>query len=197
MVDDSWRVAEELLSRMIAEHSAALDQPIAALVWLIGEQRERHSAEVLLEVLRNSSYWPFPKRRLHFTAVDAAFSALWKINEKGITGELLEFMRMTSGSGQSKVAALFERLFSTAELLSIDKLGEHYLDPEFWADVTSSALRASPTERDAGDANALFWEIRLLAAQRLPVSQTAALEKLTADEVSLVRDMARAHIERR
>lgn len=195
--DGSLTAAEHLLSRMIAEHTPALDQPIAALVWLIGEQREKRSAPVLLEVLRNSSYWPFAEHRLHFTPVDAAFSALWKIDEKGITGELLEFMRMTSESGQRKIAALFERLFSAAELLSLDKLGERYLDPEFWAEATGGVLPASPRGQDVRDAGALFWEIRLLAAQRLPQTETAVLEKLSTDEVSIVRDAARAHFERR
>lgn len=195
--DGSLSAAERLLLRMIAEHTPALDQPIAALVWLVGEQRQKGSAPVLLSVLRNSSYWPFAEHRLHFTPVDAAFSALWKIDEKGITGELLEFMRMTSESGQRKIAALFERLLSTAELLSLDKLGERYLDPEFWADAIGNVLGASPLDRDRRDADALFWEIRLLAAQRLPRSETAVLEKLSLDEVGIVRDAARVHIERR
>jgi hypothetical protein len=170
---------------MINDHQPSWDQPIAALVWLLGEQRDRSSAPVLIEVLRNSSYSVFAKHRIHFTAVDAAFSALWKINDKTTLWKILELMRESSESGRRKMAALFERLFSTNELLSLDLYGDKYTDADFWSALLEPFRRYGHLDWDRRNVDALFWEIRLLAAIRLPVQEAAPLNKLAADESAL------------
>ncbi|HYZ84364.1 MAG TPA: hypothetical protein VE621_08175 [Bryobacteraceae bacterium] len=195
--DGGLESAHQILSRMIAEHTPALDQPIAALVWVLGEQRQKLSAPYVLEVVKNSSYWPFARHQLHFTAVDTAFSALWKIDEKGITWEVLDLMRHSSESGKRKMAALMERLFSTTELLSLDRLDEKYLDPEFWANYLAPFRNAGPLDFDRNDAHSLFWEIRFLSAIRLPIRESELLKRLYGDEVGTVRQVVARRLEQR
>ena len=185
-------LAQHVLVKMIAEHTQALDQPIAALAWLLGEQRDRSSAPMLVEVVRNSSYFPFAAHRLHFTPVDAGFSALWKVNGKQVTSELLKIMEGGSESGRRKIAALMERLYSTKELLSLDRCGERYLDPLFWRELIPADRPLSDWDRV--DTSAIFWEVRLLALTRLPIQDLNLLEKLANDEVGTVREAAAARL---
>lgn len=184
---------EQLLLKKISEHTPAQDQPLAVLAWLIGERRDRASAPALLEVVRNSPDFPFAAHRLHFTPVAAAFSGLWKINNKEVTPELLAMMENASDSGKRKIGALMERLYSTKELLSYDKCEEGYFDPGFWRKVIPEGR--SLAEWDRADANALFWEIRYLAAERLPAEDRTTLEKLAADEVGTVGEAAKARLQ--
>ena len=182
---------------MIEDHTPALDQPIAVLVWILGEQRDRSSATVLYEVLYNSSYSAFAPHRLHFTAVNAAFSALWKVNEKTVVWKILDLMRDSSESGRMKMAALIERLFSTTELLSLDRCGDQYSDFNFWAKLLEPFRAYGPLEWDRWDVNSLFWEIRLQAAIRLPLQEMKLLDRLGGDEVGTIRDLVSLRLRQR
>src|ERR1700741_1195036 len=130
--DVSVTAGENILSQMIANYVPVLDQPIAALVWVLGEQRQTSSATVILDVIRYSPYVSSARQRLHFTSVDAAFSALWKINDKTKMWQILQLMVDSNDSCRRKLAALFERLLSTRDLLGLHLLGEQYSDPDFW-----------------------------------------------------------------
>lgn len=179
------------LSRMIEDYYVGFNQSIAALVWLLGELRQRSSAEFVLQVLQNSPYSRTGKIQLHFTAVNAAFSALWKINDKQSVWKALDLMRGSDTSGQQKVGALIERLFSTKELLSLDLLDEDYLSVDRWLTRLEPFRGWRTNDWDRYDASSLFWELRCLAASRLPVHATELREVLLRDEVATVRETAR------
>ncbi|MET0649849.1 MAG: hypothetical protein ABW208_24835 [Pyrinomonadaceae bacterium] len=181
---------EQTLRLAVEGDAPGLDQLVAALVWFVGERRERASSGVLLLVVQNSSYSPFARRRLHFTAVDAAFSALWKVNDKSCLWELLEILPYTSESGARKIVPLFGRLLSTTELLSPDLCGNAYLEPAFWAARLAPLREYADADWDRYDADALFWELRWLAALRLNRGDAGTLRRLADDEVGTVREAA-------
>ena len=188
---------EQTLSHMVENHTQALNQPIAALAWFLGERRERSSSAALLFVIQNSSFAPYARHQLHFTPVDAAFSALWKVNDKTRLWDILEMMRYTSESGRRKFAPLFERLLSTTELLSFEHCGNDYLEPDFWASKLEPRRKYTAVHWDQYDADSLFWEIRYLAVMRLPAANSETLRKLALDEVGTVREAADTRLGRK
>ncbi|MEA3643189.1 MAG: hypothetical protein VBE63_25095 [Lamprobacter sp.] len=179
------------LSRMLVEYAPSFDQPIAALVWLLGELRQRDSAEPILQVLQNSPYCPIGKVQVHFTALNAGFAALWKINDKASIWKALELMRESDTSGRQKLGALIERLFSTKELLSLDLLEEDYFSVDFWLARLKPYRDWNTNDWDRYDTNALFWELRCLAAMRLSASEGGLSQMLLRDEVATVREAVR------
>lgn len=179
---------EQILSAMISEHSEQLNQPIAALVWFLGDRRQRSSSSVLINVLRSSSYVRQSEPHIHFTAIDAAFSALWKVNDKTRLPDLLALMRDANPTGRQKIGSLFERLLSTDELLSPKRCGDAYLDPDFWARLIEPYRSYTHADWDRYDADSLFWELRYLAATRVSLKDSETLQKLANDEVAIVRE---------
>lgn len=188
---------EQTLSNMVENHTPALNQPIAALAWFLGERRERSSSAALLFVVQNSSFAPYARHQLHFTPVDAAFSALWKVNDKARLWDILEMMRYTSESGRRKFAPLFERLLSTTELLSFEHCGSDYLESDFWASKLEPGRNFTAADWDQYDADSLFWEIRYLAVLRLPATNSDTFRKLAIDEVGTVRGAVHARFGRK
>jgi hypothetical protein len=185
---------ERIVADMITGHRPEFDQPLAALVWLLGEMRQRSAAAVLMLVVRNSSFVPFARIALHFTVVNAAFSALWKVDDKSMLGEWLTLMAEASPSGRHKMAALLERLLSTDELLGAERCGDAYTDAAAWARFLLPMRANGPLEWDRHDARSLFWEIRWLAATRLAPGEREALTPLANDEVTIVREAAIARL---
>lgn len=185
---------EQALREMLENFIPALNQHIAALSWFLGERRQRSSAKVLLAVIENSALVLNARLSVHFTAVDAAFSALWKVNNKEVLWELLDVMREVDERGRRKIAPLFERLLSTRDLLSLEHCGDMYLDPGFWSRTLEPYRKYTFTDWDQYDVDALFWEIRYLAALRLPKGSFTAIRKLAADEVGTVRAAALARL---
>lgn len=181
---------ERALIAMIREESDQLNQPIAAVVWFLGECRQRSSSLPLIEVLRNSSYLKKSGRHLHFTAVDAAFSALAKVDDKVRLFELVSLMQDAEPTGRRKFASLFEHLISTDKLLSPESCGDRFVDPNFWRRFVNSRKDYSATDWDRYDVGSLFWELRYLAAVRLPVADSVSLTRLKDDYVATIRDEA-------
>lgn len=190
----SLTALEQATLAMVEKYDEAQAQPLAALAWLLGEQRQRSSAKALLGIIRNAPFAPFARHKLPSTPVDAAFSALWKVNDKASLVDLLELLRNTSAAGQRKIVPLFERLLSTKELLSLERCGDNYYQPEFWERYLTARNGFTDLDWDRHDADALFWELRHLAALRLPPSETAILGKLAADEVQTVADAAHTRL---
>lgn len=180
---------EQLLFAMIAQRSEDLHQDIAALVWFLGERHERSSSGAVMEVLRNSSYLNPGPFQLHFTAVDAAFTALWKIDDKSKLPELLELMRRSDDTGRRKFAALFSRLLSSRKLVSLERHGAAWSTPEFWAQYIDPHRANTLRDWDRFDASSLFWEIRYLAAIRVH-EDDPQLRTLADDDVEPVRQAA-------
>lgn len=178
---------QQELRDMVEHHTADLNQPIAALSWFLGELRERSSSHSLLLVVENSSIAPFARKQVHFTALDAAFSALWKVNDKACLWKVLEIMLHTSESGRRKIAPLFARLLSTTELLGLELAGSAYFETDFWASRLEPYRNFTSTDWDYFDANSLFWEIRYLSALRLSTTEVEVLRKLERDEVQTIR----------
>ncbi|MDY6994009.1 MAG: hypothetical protein SVR94_15590 [Pseudomonadota bacterium] len=176
---------EKTLKQMIESYSKEMIQPIAALVWFLGECRQISSADVLILTVENSKYIHNSVPSIHFTAVNTAFNALWKINPKLKLPNLIKLMKQANESGKRKFAPLFTRLLSTNEMLSLDLLGNDYLNPDYWAGIIKRYNHNTQLDWDQFDTNALFWEIRYLAALRLP-STDANLIKLANDEVSII-----------
>lgn len=179
-----------LLVQLVEGGDTRSQQAIAALVFLLGELRDGAAVPALLSVVRNADGVPFAKRVLHFTAVAAAYAALWKVNGKAAVPELLVLMRDADGSARQKMAALFERLFSTGTLLGAYRLREAYLDPAFWAERLQPML--PPAAWQAVDARNVFWELRWLAALHAGPADAPLLALLERDEVGLVRATAAA-----
>ncbi len=180
------------LAERIEEPNALQDQVIAALIWFVGERRETGSAGELIRVLERSSHVVgAPEAQvLGSTAVDAAFNALWKINDKSCLPAVLDLMRRFDTTGRWKVAHLFERLLSQEHLLGARLLGDRYVDPAQWQRALSSARLLDPGAAARFDSSSLFWELRLLAARRMPSGNGTALQRLAADEVAPVRKAA-------
>jgi hypothetical protein len=170
--------------------SPEMIQSTAALLWFLGEQRQRSSSTVVIDVLRNPAYLEPTGAHFPFFVVDAAFSALWKIDDKSKLIILLALMQRSNDAGRRKFAALFERLLSTQELLSPERCGSVWSSPEFWAKIIEPRRNYALADWDRYDAGSLFWEIRYLAATRLN-RDAPALRRLTGDEVECVRQQAR------
>lgn len=185
---------EEIVIHIVGQYRDSDNQQLAALAWFLGEQRQRSSAKALLAIVNNAGFVPFAQHPIHFTSVDAVLSALWKVNDKGSMGELLTLMRNASNAGKRKIAPLFERLVSTTELLSQERCGENYLNPEFWERFFAPRSQFTNTEWDRYDTDSLFWEIRLLSALRLSAAESIYLDKLANDEVKVVGDTARKQL---
>jgi hypothetical protein len=171
---------------MVAARSEEWNDAIAALVWFLGERRQHSSSAAIMDVVRYSGHLHPTGFHLHFTAVDAAFSALWKIDDKMQLVDLLTLMRQADPTGQRKFAALFERLLSTHELLSIEQCGDDWFTPEFWAKKIEPLRNYAPEDWDRYDAHSLFWELRYSAATRLNPGDPV-LQMLARDAVDTVR----------
>lgn len=182
---------EQIVINIVADYKDSDNQKLAALAWFLGEQRQRSSAKSLIAIVSNAAFVSFAQHRIHFTSVDTAFSALWKVNDKRSMGDLLMLMSNSSSSGQRKIAPLFMRLVSTTELLSLDRCDANYFNPEFWESFFSPRTNFTDTEWDQYDTDSLFWEIRFLSALRLSATETIFLRKLANDEVKIVSDTAR------
>lgn len=186
----SLAVLEQKTIALVENHIDAWNQLLAALAWFLGERRERSSSKALLAVVDNAPFAPAARRRIHFTPVDAALTALWKVNDKTSLSHLLEFLRNTTDAGKRKVVPLFERLLSTTELLSLERCDDDYFRPEFWARLLEPHRKDTLADWDRYDTDSLFWEIRYLAALRLSKNEVAMFRKLAGDEVQTVRDAA-------
>jgi len=187
-------ILEQKTLSIVETHVDALNQPLAALAWFLGERRERSSSKALLAIVNNAPFAPSTRRHIHFTAIDAAFTALWKVNDKESLWSIIELMRKTTDAGRRKIAPLLQRLLSTSELLSIEHCGDDYFRPEFWAKLLEPRRGFRPSEWDRFDAESLFWEIRYLSALRLPPTDVEMLRKLISDEVQTVRDAAASRV---
>jgi len=193
---EGLRGFEQLLRTLLVDAAAPRDPAIAALVWFLGERRSTSSAPVLVEALARSHYVRPQAEALHFTATDAAFTALWKIADKSRLDELLDLMRRATSTGRWRFGQLFERLLSQEQLLGPAVLGDAYADPQAWARRIEAAGARDARAWAVHDARSLFWEIRLLAAQRLDAADRATLELLAADEVESVAAVARERLGR-
>lgn len=180
------RTARSLISRYRQKDSLAL----SALLWVLGERRERIYSEMMVAVIEESERRPpGHKDRVSATAVNTAFEALWKIDDKSHLDRLLGLMERSEHSRRLRVAALFKRLLSTTRLLSFEAIGEAYYSAEYWQRLIAPYAKHSELDWDRYDARSLFWEVRYLAAKRLPLKDKA-LQELADDEVSLVRELA-------
>jgi|CZKX01.1.fsa_nt_gi hypothetical protein len=185
---------ERITLSLVENHTEAQNQPLAALAWFLGERGERSSSSPLMAIVQNAPFSPFAKHRLHFTPVDAAFTALWRVNDKTSLGTMLELMRVTTDAGRRKIAPLFERLLSTRQLLSLETCGEDYFRPDYWVSVLRPYRNFTPGDWAAYDVQSLFWEIRYQTAFRLPPDSVESFRKLESDEVATVRDAVRARL---
>jgi len=183
-------ILENIVFAIAENFNETYNQQLAALAWFLGEQRQRTSTKALLAIVQNAHFVKSAKKPINFKPVDTAFSALWKINDKSSLWALLDLMPDANETGVRKMMPLFERLLSTNELLSRHRCGELYEKPDFWRNILAPMKGYAPQDWDRYDANALFWEIRLLSARRLPHSEKAALQKLSSDVVSIVADSA-------
>ena len=183
---------ERAVAQMVDRYVESYSQPLAALAWFLGEQRMRSSAAALMGIVRNARFNPFARAPIASTAVSAAFSALWKVNDKRTLWALLELMPDVSDTGRRTMAPLFERMLSTTELLGAARLGDDYLRPEYWRNLLEPHSAWQATEWDRYDAGSIFWELRHLAATRLPTDDARYLGALSDDEVRTVGDAARA-----
>jgi len=185
---------ERITVSLVENHTAAQNQPLAALAWFLGERSERSSSAALIAIVQNAPFSPFAKHRIHFTAVDTAFAALWKVNDKASLGAMLELMRLTPDAGRRKIAPLFERLLSTHRLLSLETCGDDYFRPDYWASVLRPYQNFTPGDWVAYDVQSLFWEIRYQTAFRLLPDAAEMFGKLGSDEVATVRDAVRGRL---
>jgi hypothetical protein len=185
---------EAMVQNKVDDYTDEKIQPLAALAWFLGQRREISSSKALLAIVRNADFVPYARRFIHFTAVDAAFSSLWKVNDKFVLFELLELMHEMPAEGWRKLAPLFSRLLSSGQLLSMEQCGSDYFRPEYWGRLLQPRRNFSATDWHRFDADSLFWEIRYLSALRLPTHDADSLRKLAGDEVSVVRDLALARM---
>lgn len=170
-------------------------QQLTALLWILGEQRKRAFSNLMVEVIEGAERLPSGhKGRMSSSLVNTAFEALWKINDKSCLERLLTTMGRSDHSGKLRIAALFKRLLSTEKLLSLETLGENYYSVEFWQRSIAPYANYSDRDWDRFDTKSLFWETRYLAASRL-APRDEALKSLEDDEVSLVREIARAKLQ--
>lgn len=179
---------QQLLIRLVAANDASLDSTVAALAFLLGELRDPTSGPALLSVVSNGAGMPFARRVIHFVAVNTAFSAAWKSDVKSIAPNLLVLMEDADGSARQKIASLFERLYSTHELESLQRHGEAWLTAAFWH--TKLAPMLDSARWATIDAASLFWELRLSSVARLGPEDLGLLQLLTGDEVGVVREAA-------
>lgn len=185
---------ETLVRRTVEGYTDQANHSLAALAWFLGQRGEVSSAPALVSIVRNASFAPFARKIIHFTSVDTALSSLSKVNDKASLFGLLELMHEMPEAGWRKLAPLFGRLISGAELIGMGKYGMDYFRPEFWARILEPRRSFSPTAWQVADASSLFWEIRHSAARRLPVSEAQALSALVNDEVPAVAQQARARL---
>ncbi len=176
------------LSDLVDSYTPSMAQPVAALAWFLGERRDIASAEALISVVADSDYLG---GAMHFTAVNAAFDALWKINAKLRLPALVHLMHRANESGRRSIGALLSRLLSTNEMLGPDLLGPKYYQADYWASIISRADAKTQADWDRYDVNALYWEIRYLAALRLSEQDVASLRQLANDEVGIVAGAAK------
>ncbi|MCB2262282.1 MAG: hypothetical protein LGR52_04985 [Candidatus Thiosymbion ectosymbiont of Robbea hypermnestra] len=179
---------QAILTDLVNTYTPSITQPIAALAWFLGERRDVTSAETLISVIAASSY---VGGIMHFTAVDAAFDALWKGNAKLQLPGLVRLMQRANETGRRNIGALLSRLLSTDVMLSPDLLGEEYEQPGYWEARVAAANARTQADWDRYDVNSLYWEYRYLAARRLPAEDVANRAKLARDEVRPVADAAR------
>lgn len=197
-IDDAVSLSdlEQMTADLVDKFNPTRAQHLALLVWLLGELRQRSSAKALVKVVSNSSYVPYARHRLPFYVVDAALSALWKINNKFSLFDLLILLDDAEDSGRRKIVPLFSRLLSTDELLSLEKYGSDYFAADLWREILEPCKSFTELDWDMYDVKSLFWEIRVLAVERLPATNAASLQRLANDEVGTVADAARTRLRR-
>ena len=169
-------------------------QSLNALLWLLGERRERKFTDVLVSAIEESERLSNGhKDKIPTSVINTAFEGLCKINDKSFLNRLLTIMDHSEHSGRLRVAALFKRLLSTTQLLSLETLGESYYAVGYWVRIIQKYADYSEVQWDRFDATSLFWENRYLAAKRIP-SGDECLKQLSDDEVSLVRELAKTKL---
>lgn len=187
---DVLAVLDQLILDFLRKESAEYNQVIAALVWFLGEIKERSSSESVIQVLRHSRHLNNNQFQINSSVEETAFFALWKINDKSKLTDILELMRHSDETGRRKIANLLTRLLSTDELLSLYKIGPTaWATPDYWDKIITPRQHWSLAKWDQFDASSLFWEIRYLAAKRIPKIDPLN-ELLSNDEVEPVRTAA-------
>ena len=180
---------ERSLLDMISRNRQEQSQVVAALVWFLGERRERSSGRVALEILRHSSYVQDERSPVSSTAADAAFLALRKIDDKTTLTDLIGIMQSMNETGRRRCSELLRYLLSSGELLHPDRAGAAISTAEFWTERIASMRNRTAVDWDRYDATSVQWEIRYAAASRLDASDPA-LRGLSLDPVTTVRRMA-------
>ena len=169
-------------------------QPLNALLWLLGERRDRLFSDVLVSAIEESERLSKGhKDKIPSSVINTAFEGLCKINDKTFVNRLLTIMDHSEHSGRLRVAALFKRLLSTTQLLSLETLGENFYAVGYWERVISKCAGYSEAQWDRFDAGSLFWDNRYLAAKRLAPGDEC-LRQLSDDEVSFVRKLAKTNL---
>ena len=191
----SLATVEQTAHWLVENYSPESSQLLAATAWFLGERRERSSSTPLVEVVSNAPFVPSATHQIHFSAIDAAMSALWKVNDKDSLRSLLELMHRSDDAGRRKIVPLFERLLSTTELLSLTRCGDDYFKVSFWEMQLEPVLAAGTVGWDRFDSDALFWELRYLSALRLMPTDTSTLRKLAEDVVQTVAAVARGRLQ--
>ena len=182
------RSAQSLASPFKPENS----QPLSALLWILGEQRERIYSKIMVQVIEESQHLHSGhKDKMPVSTVNTALEALWKTDDKSRLKPLLKIMDDSNHSGRLKIAALFKRLLSTTHLLSLEALGEKYYSAGYWEGLIRPYSNYSDAQWDRFDTKSLFWEIRHLATKRI-VAKDEGLKNVVDDEVTLVRELARS-----
>jgi hypothetical protein len=189
--DDPSALAQ-IVTSLLVDHDPALDQVLAAMVWVLGEFRRAEVSPALIQVVRNSTYVAYSRVQVHFTVVSAAMTALWKSNNKTLIKDYLALMADASASGRYMMAALLERLYSPEQLWSLHLLGSGYEQPDQWARRLAFGLDYTQQDWDIYDAGSVLWENRLSAASRLAQGERTwpARRLLQGDEVKTVSRVA-------
>ncbi len=182
------RSAQSMASPFKLENS----QLLSALLWILGEQRERIYSKVMVQVVEEAQRLPSGhKDKTPLSVVNTALEALWKTDDKSRLEPLLKTMDHSDHSGRLRIAALFKRWLSTTHLLSLEALGENYYSVGYWEGLIRPCSNYSDTQWDRFDTKSLFWELRHLATKRI-AAKDEGLKNVVDDEVTLVRELARS-----
>ena len=186
---NSVAMLEQTVLTLVQQYNQDLSQLLAAHAWLLGELRQCSSSKALLNIIHHAPFVLSVSNPLPFTPIDVAFSALWKINDKSSLLTLLKLLYKTTDAGKRKIIPLFERLLSTNKLLSLTECDDYY-EVEFWRSILMQRKDFTKYDWASYDTSSLFWEIRYLAAIRLPSKETKMLTILINDEVKIISDIA-------
>jgi hypothetical protein len=181
---------QNVLDDLLETYTPDIAQTVAALTWFLGETRERNVAPSLIRILERSDYTSVTVP-LHFTIVDAAFAALWKVNDKDSLPMIIAVMRDSDATGRWKIAALLSKLLSTDTMLSAELLDDDYPDPEFWSGLHERLSHEWQERSIAFASKSLYWEVRYTAALRALPEDREALKILADDIVPFIAAKAR------